>query len=68
MHNSKRFVMYLRRINTIDLTYEINDKNTLKNQLDRIKSWSWKVCKGGAKHLVISDERVSKKGYPFQLF
>ena len=48
-------------INTIDLTYEINDKNTLKNQLDRIRVEAEEFVRGGAKHLVISDERVSKK-------
>ena len=47
--------------NTIDLTYEINDKNTLKNQLDRIRVEAEEFVRGGAKHLVISDEKVSKK-------
>ena len=47
-------------INTIDLTYEINDKNTLKNQLDRIRVEAEEFVRGGAKHLVISDERFQK--------
>ena len=49
-----------KEIKTIDLTYEINEKNNLKNQLDRIRSEAEEFVRGGAKHLVISDENVSK--------
>ena len=45
----------------IDLCYYINEKHTLKNQLDRIRSEAEEFVRGGAKHLVISDENVSKK-------
>jgi glutamate synthase (NADPH/NADH) large chain len=41
--------------NIIDLTYVIHDKNTLKNQLDRIRVEAEECVRCGAKHLVISD-------------
>ena len=51
---------FKNEINTVDITYELNEKNNLKNQLDRIRSEAEEFVRGGAKHLVISDENVSK--------
>jgi len=48
-------------IKTIDLTYENSEKNSLKAQLDRIRLEAEEYVRGGAKHIVISDENISDK-------
>ena len=51
-------------LKTIDLSYEINEKNNLKSQLDRIRSEAEEFVRGGAKNLVITDENISEKRVP----
>ena len=48
-------------IKTIDLTYENSEKNSLKAQLDRIRLEAEEYVRGGAKHIIISDENISDK-------
>ncbi len=53
--------IFADEIKTIDLSYELKEKNNLKNQLDRIRFEAEEYVRGGAKHIVITDENVSDK-------
>ncbi len=52
--------MFKDEIRTIDITYELDDENNFKKKLNQIQIDAEQYVREGAKHIVITDEDISK--------
>ena len=56
----KVFEIFKKELKVIDCTYEVKGKTDLKKEIDRIRFEAENYVREGAKHLVLTDEKVSK--------